>query len=43
MYTYIWNVSLEKTRKDIGYQPQYDIEDAIREIYEYEKNNSENQ
>lgn len=43
MDTYIWNVSLEKTRKDIGYQPQYDIEDAIREIYEYEKNNSENQ
>lgn len=36
----IWNVSLEKIQREIGYQPKYSIEDAIREIYEHQKNTS---
>lgn len=38
MDNYIWDVSLDKIKKDIGYEPIYSIDDAIRDIYEYQKN-----
>lgn len=34
MDDYVWNVSLEKVKNDIGYEPEIPIETAIQEIYE---------
>ncbi len=34
---YVWNISLDKIRSVIGYEPKVTIEDAIQELYEHKR------